>query len=659
LKVLAFRVRSIVLTDYENTTLNHTLLFETSIIRMESVTFRNSRATWDGSRLTLQNLHFQREYLLNSGSFRLVSWRVGERFYLADDSPKTESSDEQLSVFSATEREDLPVEEPFLEVTLGTPFSCFQFRLWDDIAGLAFRTVSNVPQESTENVFEQYLMPRGHFRLTQAVLHAQSDHHAELVQENDWLLYNNETDLRLSGNAFALEDVLTSEGHVFFKHAALPEERTISTAWDLRVREGEHLAFADGGNWCGVISYTQGHAGRCAEIQRYSRQWRRYESTRDGLFLTNTWGDRSADSHVSGPFMAAEIEAAARLGADIVQIDDGWQQGVTDSFVSDDISTWKSTWEVDPGFWEINSQRFPEGLETLVRQAGEKGLRFGLWFAPDSTNDLFNWRRDADAILRRHHELGIEFFKIDAVLLDKPQSETNLRSLFEAVLRESGGRVTLDIDITAGKRLGPLGVLEPGPLFVENRYTHFRRYWPHHTLRVAWQLTHWIDPVRLRLEWLNVTRNTEQYEGDPLAPSRWQSDTLFATTMYFAPLGWFEVQNLPESYFTTAAPLIATWKQHRTALQSGTIVPIGSAPDGVAWTGFVSTCEEHAYVLAFRELNPSPSWELILPQWSHADAQVEMLGGKGSAVWRDGRLHFTVPEELGFVWFKVTAMTTL
>jgi alpha-galactosidase len=47
--------------------------------------------------------------------------------------------------------------------------------------------------------------------------------------------------------------------------------------------------------------------------------------TRDGLFLSNTWGHRSRDARINADFIAREVEAGTRLGVDVVQIDDGWQ----------------------------------------------------------------------------------------------------------------------------------------------------------------------------------------------------------------------------------------------------------------------------------------------------------------------------------------------
>ena len=43
----------------------------------------------------------------------------------------------------------------------------------------------------------------------------------------------------------------------------------------------------------------------------------------------HTWGDRNRDARVCETFVLQEIDRAAALGLDTVQIDDGWQKGTT------------------------------------------------------------------------------------------------------------------------------------------------------------------------------------------------------------------------------------------------------------------------------------------------------------------------------------------
>ncbi|BCM88948.1 hypothetical protein IAD21_00790 [Abditibacteriota bacterium] len=513
----------------------------------------------------------------------------------------------------------------------------------------------DLPAETTAPASKFSFEP-GRFRLTQVILSDQTDARAELVQEREWLLHPSEGEMRLRGNVFVLESVLTGNGTLFVKLAPLPDVRATPSEWDVRVgRDGSfELGEADGYEWR-TATYKGGKWNRIAALHALQRQIRPYDSSRDGLLLTNTWGDRNRDAHLNPTFMAREIECAARLGADIVQIDDGWQQGVTaNSANSGGQGAWNGFWASDPHFWDVNQERFPSGLEPLVEEARAHKMRVGLWFAPDSSDDATNWERDSEVLLRYHRELGIDFFKIDSLKITTPKSEENFRKLFATLCDESKDAVSFDLDITAERRFGYFGAVEFGPLFVENRYTDWHNYWPHHTLRVAWQLAHWIDPVRLRLEWLNNARNLDKYVDDPLAPANYRPDALFAIVMMCSPLGWFENQNLPHSYFEEAAPLIAKWKAEREAMQNGTILPVGEAPDGNAWTGFASIgCErKNGYALLFRELNESAHYELHLPLLDGVQGQVEVLAGEGTALLNDGILKVEIPQTLRYLWVR-------
>ena len=501
----------------------------------------------------------------------------------------------------------------------------------------------------------------GHFpfaparsRLIQFVTRDKTDRCAELYAENEWLLHPSEA-VELRGNAFALEDVLDGSGTIFLKIAPLPVARAHGSDFDVRATKGAlhlELQTGDGYEWK-TATYKAGKWGRIAAFHDLQRQIRPYDAGRDGLLLTNTWGDRNRDAHLSPEFMAREIEAGARLGADVVQIDDGWQQGMTaNSSVA--RGPWNGFWASDSNFWDVHPTRFPAGLNALAEQARASGMNLGLWFAPDSTDNAANWERDAAALLGLYQQLGAKFFKIDALKLDGPQSEINFGQLFDRVRLQSNGEISFDLDITAEKRYGYFGQIAPDRLFVQNRYTDWGNYWPHQTLRAVWQLAHVVDPVRLRIEWLNNARNADKYGDSPLAPAHYRPDALFAITMFCSPLGWFETQNLPASYFDLAAPLIATWKSHREALQNGTILPIGAAPDGNAWTGFVSINAAHdgGYALLFRELNDAADFALQLPLIGELGAPVEKLGGDGEAALNGGVLKLQVPEKLGFIWVK-------
>jgi len=216
--------------------------------------------------------------------------------------------------------------------------------------------------------------------------------------------------------------------------------------------------------------------------------------------------------------------------------------------------------------------------------------------------------------------------------------------------------VVFDLDVTAETRPGYFGMSDVGPLFVENRYTDFHGYWPHQTLRNLWELASYVDPRRLRMEVLNNARNQNLYEGDALAPAKYDPETLFATVMFANPLGWFETSNLAPEYRSQMSKLVKVWKTQRTELFGDTILPIGEAPDGTNWSGFAAFDGEHAtgYVLMFRGVGAPETWKERLGVFGAGARRLQLLGGQGSATVTGGELTVSIPRSPGFVWMRVS-----
>ena len=158
-----------------------------------------------------------------------------------------------------------------------------------------------------------------------------------------------------------------------------------------------------------------------------------------------------------------------------------------------------------------------------------------------------------------------------------------------------------------------------------------------------------LQPTLLRMTGIALRDQTDHhnellYEGECL---------LFAIAMMANPVGWLEVSNLPEEYVAQMKPLVTTWKAERVRMHGGTIVPIGTAPDGVAWTGFASTASDGkgGYVLLFRELNEGADFSAELPLRG-ATSRAKVIGGRGTARIDHDRLAVNVPDRLDFIWGK-------
>ncbi|MBT3379237.1 MAG: hypothetical protein HN742_10035 [Lentisphaerae bacterium] len=525
--------------------------------------------------------------------------------------------------------------------------------------------LSAVESGVEEAVVESLSLPSQHLKLIQVMLADTTDRHNELVHEREWLLHPSDRNLSLSGNLFVIEDLANGCGKVLVRESPLPHARPVSQSSDLRVtaRKGSGFdvslldtAGLSSGPWA-VLDYQGGRVERTRVLHAWQQQ-RRPGTPGHACprFLSNTWGDRSRDGRIQDAFIEAEIEAAQRLGVDVVQLDDGWQQGTTSNsaYAKEKGGVWEGFWAADPEFWEPHPDRLRNGLEPVVTRAKAKGMDVGLWFAPDSWSDYGNWRKDAERILELFNTLGIVHFKIDGVKAPTALAAENLQRFFTMVLDGSRGEVVFDLDITAGIRPGYFGALGVGPLFLENRYTDWHNYWPHQTLRNLWKLSHWVDPRRLRMEFLNNTRNLENYADDPLAPVNYAADTLFAMVMFSNPLGWFEVSNLPSAYLESVASLVQIWKAHRQDLFSGTIFPIGAAPDGFSCTGFVSLSEECGYAVVFRGLSSEPRFSLDASDAKLGECDWEVLAPGGGITSSGQQMSVHIPEPLGYVFGRFT-----
>lgn len=676
-----------------------------------NITLGSCYAIWNDHTLVMGNSLIERSYGVENGCLYTLSLKdkvanvewVSGRMDDASWMPSVSVSDDVPEVtFSAGEYALMPVSQPSLRVSLRVQnqdlVRVHDFEVFSDSASVTGRltiegdVVNDLDDDTsdasdgaeptgvelldnakrkvgppTTDTLDVFALAPQHLRVTQVRLMDRTDVHNELVFENEWLLLVNENNLQLPGNVFVIEDTLTGNGLIVLKHAPLPHARPVGCDFDVLIR-GNDRSFRFYGHGMGqgvgegyeqtVIAYQNGVVGRQEALQGFQRQIRVYDPERDGRFLSNTWGDRSQDSRIQEAFMLQEVDAGAQMGVDVIQIDDGWEKGTTSNSVKakEVGGVWEGFWASDPEFWLPHPERFPNGLEGVIEKAREKGMQFGLWFGPDSVDDFKNWEKDAETILDFHHRLGVNYIKIDGVKARTKTSEQNLLRFFNRVLEGSDGKVVFDLDVTAEIRPGYFGMMHVGPLFVENRYTDFRRYWPHQTLRNVWKLSRWVDPMRLRMEFLNSARNTDKYEGDPLAPQCYASDYLFATVMMTNPLGWFEVSNLSDDYVAKVAALAGVWKTHRAEMARGRVHPIGDAPDGTAWTGFASVNEKRdaGYLLIFRELSDRTSWRLELPMFSTDSFNVDVLAGEGSASLSDGVLAVDIPNAQRYLFARVS-----
>ena len=398
-----------------------------------------------------------------------------------------------------------------------------------------------------------------------------------------------------------------------------------------------------------------GEENLLVELREYQEHLRLRKPGRDEMIMLNTWGDRNRDAMVSEEFALKEFEAGAKLGVTHFQIDDGWQKGASGASVRegthDDMWSGDDTWEVDP-------ERFPNGLEPVVEKGKELGIELCLWFSPSLTDNYARWERDAEILIDIYNKYGVRMFKIDCVQMQDKFSEVRLSSLFQRVIDQTDGEAVFNLDVTAGRRYGYHFFTGFGNVFVENRYTDWFNYYPHWTLRTLWMLSRYVPTQRLQMEFLNRWRNQDQYRpADKLSPANISFEYCFAVTMMAQPLAWLEASNLPEEAFDIAT-VIDKYKKDQSRIHSGKIFPIGEPPRGNSWTGFQSIGENAGFFQVFRERTDRGSARLSTWQLAGKDVSCRLVAGAGAdfngQVSEEGMLEFTLSDPLTYALYEYT-----
>jgi alpha-galactosidase len=433
-----------------------------------------------------------------------------------------------------------------------------------------------------------------------------------LVTEEKMHLYPG-CSFSMRGNVFLFDNYMENKGLLVVKDSPTHLYQLLENDDSLRVKGTRNADIVGAGlhgeidpkEWCQLYGTTVG-VGATDELLVEYRQLYRVQylapAFKEPFIMSNTWGDRSQDSRVCEEFMLKEIEAGAKLGVDIIQIDDGWQKGVTINSKARKSSIWEGFYAADPDFWAVHPQRFPHGLKPLVKKAARHGIRFGLWFAPDSSHEFANWRRDVDTVLNLHRMYGISSFKLDSVNLLSKKAETNYLNFLTTVERESNNRIALNLDCTAQNRQGYVMWKQFGTLFVENRYTDWCNYFPHNTLKNLWMLSQFIPPRKFQFELLNNSRNDEKYGDDPLRPATYDITYEFASVMIANPLVWMEMSNLTDKQIASLQKLVSVYRDVRKDFFNAEIYPIGEQPDGCSYTGFqIVVDDKTGYLLLFKE----------------------------------------------------------
>ena len=504
-----------------------------------------------------------------------------------------------------------------------------------------------------------------HLEVESIKLYDKTDGNDSLVERQTVPIYKNGRCER-EGNVFRINDYPSGNAIMLIKHSPTQSSALNRRGCDLFINGSSYAALLGNGIDfsslpSGKIPYYASAVGVAKNEDIYEELWRYSTSIsaadpRKALFImSNTWGDRSQDIAVCESFMLREIERGKDIGVDIIQIDDGWQLGVTANSRRKKGGVWEGYYKDNPNFWQINPEKFPNGLRPITEKAREYGIEIGLWFSPDSSNDFFNVDKDVATLFDLYKEYGIRYFKLDGVKIRNKLCEVRFIRLLEELTRLSDGDIRFNLDVTAEDRFGYLYQTNYGTLFVENRYTDFVNYFPHNTFKNLWNLASVIPTRRLQMELLNIRRNAEKYSGMPFAPSEYKMDYVFATVIPANPLVWMEMTGLSNEDAELLSKIVGIYKKHTAELYDSRVIPIGNAPNGMTYSGYFCDSDEACHVLLFRETTNDNIHAFTLPR-SIDGAKAEVIYSSAPSEFSVKEKEITVnfSEPKSFIWLKIS-----
>ncbi|MFJ8896453.1 alpha-galactosidase [Leifsonia sp. NPDC102414] len=249
-------------------------------------------------------------------------------------------------------------------------------------------------------------------------------------------------------------------GRVWATHLAwsgnqtLAAERTPANVRRLSAVEGlaaAEVELAEGDEYVTPWQYGAWGDGLDELAARFHRHLRASNAHPTGRrpVLVNTWEAVYFDHDPAA--LTRLAEEAAAVGAERFVIDDGWFTGRRDDTTS-------------LGDWDVDIERWPDGLAPIAQRVRELGMDFGLWFEPEMINldsrlavEHPEWIFDAGhgpgLPSRQQHVLDLGHPEAYAYLLDR--MSTLIAELGIAYVKWDHNRYLLDAGHTPSGRPGP------------------------------------------------------------------------------------------------------------------------------------------------------------------------------------------------------------
>ncbi|MGN0234825.1 MAG: alpha-galactosidase [Paludibacteraceae bacterium] len=140
-----------------------------------------------------------------------------------------------------------------------------------------------------------------------------------------------------------------------------------------------------------AVAYSEAGMHGCSRIfHRWAREERMItHPSAPRPVLLNSWEGIYFD--ITEERMIAMIDDIADMGGELFVMDDGWFGG----------KYARNTDNAALGDWQVDTRKLPNGLQPLIDHARARGIRFGIWIEPESTNTLSElYEQHPDWVLR-------------------------------------------------------------------------------------------------------------------------------------------------------------------------------------------------------------------------------------------------------------------
>ena len=291
-----------------------------------------------------------------------------------------------------------------------------------------------------------------------------------------------------------------------------------------------------------------------------------------------------------------EIPALAKLGIDVMQIDDGWQKGGLSSSARD------------------FSPKYKNGWKDIKAEADKYGLRFGLWVTAQlATTEEMNKNLD---------ELGFISWKADFDHLANRTDYEARAKKYRDVLKHAWMKTQFTLcPEYDDPRYGWYYFKEYGSIYFQNIQESLPAHLtmvPYQVLRQHWLMAKYFNSNKLQVMLQNPKRVNPERSDAP----QYSHSYCFAMGVPFIPCFFQSAQYLDEQGREELTDFFSLYKKHREAIFNCFTFPVGDKPDNQSWAGFQMINENDTkrnYLLLFRELHNTETQKSI---------KLKLLAGK-------------------------------